>query len=109
VRIERAIDAYLDWRRIERDATPRSVDSYNRILLKLAEDYPEISLGQITTQDLRNFLNRWRGSSAATRSNIISVLHSFFAWAEAEDVIEADPSRKIRRPPKRKPDLPAEP
>jgi site-specific recombinase XerD len=32
-------------------------------------------------------------------------LHSFFAWAEAEDLIEIDPSRKIRRPPKRKPDV----
>ena len=41
MRIERAIDAFLDWRRLERDATPRSVDSYRRILFKLAEDYPE--------------------------------------------------------------------
>ena len=32
VRIERAIDAFLDWRRLERDATPRSIDSYRRIL-----------------------------------------------------------------------------
>ncbi len=32
--------------------------------------------------------------SAATRSNVISVLHSFFAWAEAEDIIESDPSRE---------------
>jgi hypothetical protein len=41
MRIERAIDAYLDWRRLERDATQRSADSYRRILWKLAEDYPE--------------------------------------------------------------------
>jgi integrase len=33
------------------------------------------------------------------------VLHSFFSWAEAEDMVESDPSRKIRRPPKRKPDI----
>ena len=31
--------------------------------------------------------------------------HSFFSWAEAEDLVEVDPSRKIRRPPKRKPDV----
>jgi integrase/recombinase XerD len=36
---------------------------------------------------------------------VVSVLHSFFAWAEGEDVIGVDPSRKIRRPPKRKPDV----
>ena len=42
VRIERAIDAFLDWRQLERDATPRSIDSYRRILWKLAEAYPEV-------------------------------------------------------------------
>lgn len=114
MRIERAIDAYLDWRQLERDATPRSIESYRRILYKLAEEYPEIELGAITTADLRAFLAAWvrdskveRGIdlSASTRSNIISVLHSFFGWAESEDLVDVDPSRKIRRPPKRKPDV----
>jgi integrase len=106
MRIERAIDAFLDWRRLERDATPRSVDSYWRILVKLAEDYPEARLESLTTEDLRRFLTgRWRDKSASTRSNVISVLHSFFSWAEAEELIDIDPSRKIRRPPKRKPDV----
>jgi integrase len=36
---------------------------------------------------------------------VISVIHSFFRWAEAEELIDIDPSRKIRRPPKRKPDI----
>ena len=114
MRIERAIDAFLDWRRLERDATPRSIDSYSRILTKLAEEYPEAQLDRLTTADLRKFLSSWanrtradRGIelSASTRSNIISVLHSFFSWAEAEELIHLDPSRKIRRPPKRRPDI----
>jgi site-specific recombinase XerD len=105
VRVERAIDAFLDWRQLERDATPRSIDSYRRILWKLASDFPEARLSNLTTQDLRVFLGRWRERSASTRSNVVSVLHSFFSWAEAEDVIDHDPSRKIRRPPKRKPDI----
>jgi integrase len=83
----------------------RSIDSYRRILWKLAQDYPEADLRTVTTADVRNFLNRWRDRSASTRSNVISVLHSFFAWAEAEDIVPVDPSRKIRRPPKRKPDV----
>jgi integrase len=114
VRIERAIDAFLDWRQLERDATARSLDSYQRILWKLARDYPEADIRALTTVDLRAFLKGWvdeskrvRGVdlSAATRSNIISVLHSFFGWAESEDVIESDPSRKIRRPRKRRPEV----
>jgi site-specific recombinase XerD len=114
MRIERAIDAFLDWRRLERDAPRTSVESYRRILMKLAEDFPEVELRVLTTADLRRFLSEWalksykdRGVelSASTRSNLISVLHSFFSWAEAEELIEVDPSRKIRRPPKRKPDI----
>ena len=100
VRIERAIDAYLDWRRLERDATPRSIDSYRRILWKLAEDYPEARLTSLSTEDLRSFLRRWADKSSSTRSNVISVLHSFFDWANVDDIIPADPSSKIRRPKK---------
>jgi integrase/recombinase XerC len=105
MRIERAVDAFLDWRQLERDATPRSVDSYRRILSKLAEDYPESRIDELGTTDLRTFLKRWGDRSASTRANIVSVLHSFFAWAEAEDLVDVDPSRKIRRPPKRRPDI----
>ena len=105
MRIERAIDAFLDWRRLERDATPRSTDSYRRILWKLAEDYPEAELRSLTTTDLRTFLKRWENRSSSTRSNVISVLHSFFEWANVEDEIDVDPSAKIRRPKKRRPDV----
>ena len=105
MRIERAIDASLDWRRLERDATPRSIDSYRRILWKLAEDYPETDIREFTTADLRAFLNRWADKSASTRSNVISVVHSFFDWANVEDLVDVDPSTKIRRPRKRRPDI----
>jgi site-specific recombinase XerD len=105
MRIERAIDAFLDWRRLERDATPRSIASYRRILDKLAEDYPELELDQFTKQDLRAFLKRWAARSAATRANVVSVLHSFFGWAVAEDLIEVDPSAPLRRPRKRRADV----
>lgn len=105
MRIERAIDAYLDWRQLERDATPRSIDSYRRILWKLAEDYPEVDIRKLSTADLRAFVKRWANKSASTRSNVISVLHSFFDWANVEDLIDIDPSAKIRRPKKRRPDV----
>jgi site-specific recombinase XerD len=105
VRIERAIDAFLDWRRLERDATPRSVESYRRILWKLAEDYPELDLARFTKHDLRAFLKRWENMSAATRANVVSVLHSFFRWAVEEDIVEIDPAAVLRRPKKRRADV----
>jgi len=105
MRIEHAIDAFLDWRRLERDATPRSTSSYRAILDKLADDYPELELGRFTKHDLRAFLKRWEHRSAATRANVVSVLHSFFGWATTEDLIEVDPSAPLRRPKKRKADI----
>lgn len=118
MRVDRGIERFLEWRQLERDATPRSTDSYARILWRLASRDPEATFadyeGQQGTERLREFLADWiresrerRGEelSAATRSNIISVLHSFFAWAESEDLVDVDPSRKIRRPPKRKPSI----
>ena len=84
MRIERAIDAFLDWRRLERDATPRSVESYRRILLETRGGLPRG--GDRLPNDGRSeaFLESLdRSESAATRANVISVLHSFFAWARS--------------------------
>jgi site-specific recombinase XerD len=97
MRIERAVDELLDWRRLERDATPRSAYSYRRILDKLAENYPELDLRRFTKQDLLAFLKRWDHKGAATRANVVSVLHSFLGWATTEDLIEVDPSAPLRR------------
>jgi site-specific recombinase XerD len=109
MRIERAIDAFLDWRQLERDASRRSIESYRAILDKLANAYPEMQLSEFEggegTARLREFLRAWAKRSASTRCNVISVMHSFFRWAESEDLIVTDPSRKIQRPPKRKPDI----
>ena len=104
MRVERAIDAFLDWRRMERDASPRSIESYQGVLFKLADDFPEIELGALTTADLRTFLKRWEKCKSRTRATRISVLHSFFRWANHQDLIPFDPSAKIERPPARKPD-----
>jgi integrase/recombinase XerD len=105
VQIESATDAFLDWRRLERDATPRSVESYRRILDKLGEDYSKLDLTELTKHDLRAFLNRWADRSSATRGNVVSVLHSFFGWALTEDLIDVDPSTSLRRPKKRRADV----
>jgi integrase/recombinase XerC len=107
MRLNVALEAFLHWRQVERGAPPRSIESYRAILEKLVDRYPVASLadfdGKAGTELLRTFLERWADRSASTRCNAISVVHSFFAWAVAEELIDTDPSRRIRRPPKRKP------
>jgi len=109
VQLAEGIDRYLRWREIERGATPRLIESYRRILAKLADRRPQTRLRELAgpdgTQVLRAFLEQWAHRSASTRCNVISVVHSFFAWAFSEELIESDPSARIRRPPKRKPQL----
>jgi site-specific recombinase XerD len=103
VRLTAALDAFLHWRRIERGATPRSIESYRAILEKLIDHFPSALLGGFEgtggTELPRQFLERWADRSASTRCNVISVVHSFFTWAVTEELINADPSRRIRRPP----------
>lgn len=110
MRLTRAIDAFLEWGRVERDWTPRTIDSVYRTLSALADRYPDATLadfdGRAGTDKLRVFIGeKWGRKSATTRATRISYLHSFFAWAEDEELIEDDPARRIKRPPKRKPDV----
>ncbi len=115
MRLAKAVDRFLAWRQLERDATPKSLDSYWRTLRAMTdwlesragEDVRLTDLeGRKGTELLREFIAADCGRlSASTRSTRISYLHSFWRWALEEDLIEADPAAPIRRPPKRKPDI----
>jgi site-specific recombinase XerD len=110
MRLSRAIDRFLEQMQLEDDWTARTVDSVYRALSKLADDHPEATLADFNGRDgkelVRAHLGRRYGRAAAsTRATRISYFHSFFAWAEAEDLIDDDRVREIRRPPKRKPDV----
>ena len=80
----------VGWNVTRRRVRSTPIVGYSR---KLAEDYPELELARFTKHDLRTFLKRWEDRSAATRANVVSVLHSFFGWAAAEDLVEVDPLR----------------
>ena len=53
---------------------------------------------QLTTDDLRKYLNNYeaeRGSSKVTIDNIRRIFSSFFSWLEDEDYIVKSPARRI--------------
>ncbi len=106
MRLDRAVDRFLDFRQLERDSPESSLASYRWVLDKLIDRHPEATLsdfeGRTGTERLRDFLRPWAHLAASTRKNRIAILHSFFRWLEAEDLIEVDPSRKIKTPPTRK-------
>jgi integrase len=109
MRLSRAIDRFLEQMQVEDDWTPRTVDSVYRTLRKLADEDPDATLadcdGKPGLERVRGHIGRRYGrTSAATRATRISYFHTFFAWAETEGYIEDDQVRKIKRPPKRRPD-----
>ena len=104
------LERFLEQMRVERDWTDRTIDSYSRVLRELAETDSELTFadfdGKPGTEKLRAFIARRYGATAAsTRATRISYFRSFFAWAEDEGYVNDDPARRIKRPPKRKPDV----
>lgn len=110
VTLSRAIDRFLEQMRVERDWTPRTIDSYRRIYNVLADAHPDADLrdfdGRPGTDLLRAVIAKhWGRTSAGTRANRISAFHSLFGWAEDEGLISDDPARRIKRPPRRRADV----
>jgi integrase/recombinase XerC len=115
VRIARAIDRFLGSKELERDWTPRSLQSYANVLGRLTDEPPrgfgnEVRLEDFDRADgtdrLRAHIGRnWGKTSGGRRANVISIHHSFFGWALDEGFIDTDPSARIKRPPRRKPDV----
>jgi hypothetical protein len=55
-----------------------------------------------TLEDFEAGLMRGPDRVRQSSDDALSVLHSFFGWALAEDLIEIDPSAPLRRPKKRR-------
>lgn len=62
-------------------------------------------VNEITTQDIRTYLGQYDYLKLSSIGKKLSVLKSFFGWMTEEEIIERDPTRKIKapKPPKRLP------
>lgn len=56
----------------------------------------------ITTADIRVFLGKFEHLKTSTISTKLSVLKSFFGWLVSEEIIQRDPTVKIKPPKKEK-------
>ena len=92
------VQLFLAAKRVEgcSEKTIRYYDStLKNVLCTIAKD-----VLQITTDDLRLFLDSYqsnRGASKTTIDNIRRILSSFFAWLEDEDYILKSPVRRIHK------------
>ena len=83
------------------DASENTLLSYETTLSRLTYYFADKTLADLTTDDLRDFLDEhWGESAAATRRQRLAALKSFFAFCVQERGLEHNPIQKIK-PPKR--------
>ena len=92
------IDNFLSAKRVE-GCSDKSIHYYrstlNNAIRKIGKN-----VRHITTDDLRNYLNKYQQTSGATKvtvDNIRRILSSFFSWLEDEDYIVKSPVRRIHK------------
>lgn len=96
------IQDYLAHLAVERNLSPRSVESYGRDLGQfagwLAEQ--EYSLNRVERATLRNYLGARRdhGLSGRSAARALSALRGFFRYLAATGVLPVDPTRDLQSP-----------
>lgn len=102
LRLDRAIDRF-DGELARRGCTKRSRADYRRKLAALCDLLPDASVTDVTEDDCRAHLDRWRDRHPNTMRHSISVL-SFFGWLYEVDEIPRNPRDRIK-PPRRLPTI----
>jgi site-specific recombinase XerD len=102
MRLDKAIDLYLgDLAR--QGKSKKTLRTYSFRLMPLCgpKEIAEPSdIRDIATDDLRVYLDSWRGAAAGTRYHAWAVLSGFFKWAYRAELIDLNPMGRIE-PPKR--------
>lgn len=88
---------YLDGLAFD-NYSPRTVEERERVLANLALDYAHLTPEEITTEQLRDFLTRWKDAAVNYRRALVSAIRVFFEWAHENDHVPVNPARKIRSP-----------
>jgi len=95
-----AVDRYLDGIQA---ATTRA--SYAETLARLTVIAGSRDAGTLQPEDYAGVMARWNGTAAATWNRHLSALTSFTAWAQRNEILAANPARRLeRRKPARRGD-----
>src|SRR6266567_8752639 len=91
-----AVDRYLDSVQ-----TKTTRDSYAETLARLTALAGDRPSAELAPEDNAAVMGRWDGAAAATWNRHLSALTSFTAWAGRQEILTANPARRLerRKPP----------
>lgn len=103
-----AINAFLDYLRIERQLSPHTRDGYGRHLQGMAEQLSELQLtcwSSLTLPHVRGLTTRMHKSGLSPRSiaTKLSALRSFCDWLIVQGQLSANPARGVSAPKQGRP------
>ena len=105
--MQTATERFLDYLRVERNASALTIKSYREDLTALAEYLVEAQgsvpkPGQITTLDLRGYIAALHeaGYAKTTISRRLASLRSFFRFGQREGWTKNNPAKPLRNPRK---------
>jgi integrase/recombinase XerC len=105
VTVHEAIQRYLRYLKVERNASPYTIKSYREDLLVWEQYLSELSggtpdLGQVSAVDLRGYVGALSdaGYASASIARKLASLRSFFKFAQREGLVTGNPAKPLRNP-----------
>lgn len=90
------VKLFLSAKKLE-GLSPLTLDSYKLDLKKFSKCIQK-PINKIKTQDIRGYLGQFDHLKISSLSKVLSVLKSFFGWLSDEEIINRNPTRKIKAP-----------
>lgn len=97
------IQLFLSSKRLE-GLSPITLEGYE-LDLKIFAEHVKKKTDEITAADIRVFLGSFSHLKLSSIAKKLSVLKSFFGWLASEEIIQRDPTKKLK-PPKQEKRLP---
>lgn len=91
---------FQNYLKIERGMSPNTVASYSHDAEELLEFCKGLSVKEISSEKVVDFLGRMtdRGVSKRSQARVLSSLRCFFSWCIEEGEVESDPCARIDMP-----------